>query len=156
MFALRPAQLALAQVRRDGGRHAQRDAVLQVEQFGELAVESVGPDDAGGRHLAQLDGDPQRFARTAHAAMQHIADVELIPDTAQIERRPGEADGRAARDHQQVFQAAQGADDVVDHPFREIGIRLVLLQGAERQYRERRPVFAADLRCPCVRGAHAW
>ena len=41
MLSQRTCQLALTQMRRDGGRHPKRDPVLQIEQIGQLTIEAT-------------------------------------------------------------------------------------------------------------------
>src|ERR1700728_403088 len=117
MLALGPAEFEIAQLRRNQGRDAKSDPVLQVEQIDHISIETVRPNDAPCLRLAQLDRDPPSVTRAANAAVQDVPHIEVVSNTAYIKRRARKAAGRTARDHQQILKPAQSADDVVDHSF---------------------------------------
>ncbi len=134
MLAHAAAEFALAHMRRDRANDPHGDAVLQVEQIRQVAVEPVRPNQVTRLGFAKLYRDAKPVSRSAETAMQHVADVQLVADAAKIEWRTSEAKRGAARDDQQFFQAAKQADDVVHHALGEIRIGPVLQQCTERQH----------------------
>ncbi len=125
------------QGRLDGADDAFADPVLQVEDVGEIAFEAIGPDMAAGGGLDQLAVDAHAAAGAPHAALEHITDAKLAPDSADIGGFSLIGKTRIARDHEQPAGAGQRRGDVVDHAVGEIFLLDVAAHVGERQHRER-------------------
>lgn len=61
---------------------AERDFVLEREDFGVGAVESLGPEVKAAPHLDELRGDAQLLAGLANAPLEHGVDAEPAADLA--------------------------------------------------------------------------
>src|SRR6202012_5688566 len=101
--------------RLDRGDHAFGDAVLQVEDVAEPAIEAVGPQMPAGVRIDQLSGDAQALAAAADAAFEHIGDAKLAPDLADIYGPVLVEEGGVAGDDEQPAAAGQRGDDVLRH-----------------------------------------
>ena len=64
---------------------ASRDLVLQREDVVEIAVVALGPDVIAVDAVDQLGGDAHAAAGFAHAAFQHVADLQLPRDLRDID-----------------------------------------------------------------------
>ena len=64
------------------------DLVLHGEDVGETAVVALRPDMAAGRDVVELRGDAHAVAGLAHAALEHVADAELLGDLLHVDRLP--------------------------------------------------------------------
>ena len=62
------------------------DLILHVEKVGDRLVEALGPDLTAGFGVDQLDVDAHAVPRALHAALEHIANVDLAPDLPEIGR----------------------------------------------------------------------
>ena len=104
----------------------------------EVAVVALGPDLCIGRGLQQLRGDAHPVARLAHAAFEHVRDVQRTRD---LRRRDGLALVRerriAGRDGQRR-NAAEVGDDVLGDAVAEILLLRVAAHVHERQDDDRR------------------
>ena len=134
--ALGAFDLGQLQLRRDGADDPRRHLVLQLEDVGQLAVETVGPKVRAGRRLDQLAGDAQPVIGPSHAALEHVAHAELAADLPDVDRAPLVGEGRVARDDEQRRKARERRDDVLDHTVGKIVIRLAA-EIVERQDRDR-------------------
>ncbi len=79
------------------GRDAQRQLVLDREQILQRAVVALGPDLPAGRGVDQGHVGQQPAAVALEAALDDVADAELLADPARVARRVavGEASCRA-------------------------------------------------------------
>ena len=77
-------ELGELHARLDRGDHALRDVVLQVEDVAEVAVEPIGPKRPARACIDQLSCDPQAVATAADATFEHMGDVKLTPDLADV------------------------------------------------------------------------
>src|SRR5262249_1530706 len=143
-LAPRGFELGLAQVRRKAPEDARGDALLQVEQFREIAVVAVDPDQRAAFDVGQLSGDAQPHVGAANAAAQHVAHAQLLADLLQVDRLVAIGQRRRARDDEQAAYAREREDDVVDHAFAEISLLGIVADGAKRQDRDRGQSRAPD------------
>ena len=109
-----------------------RDLVLQREDVGKIAIVAFRPDVLVVRAVDQLRGDPHAIARFAHAAFEHVRDLELPRDLRQVDVLAFERERGVARDHRQRGHLAQVGDDVFADAVGEI-----LLLGVAAHVRER-------------------
>jgi hypothetical protein len=96
----------------------------------------------------QLGCNPDTIGRLAHTALEHITHAEMAADLLDAYRSPLEADGRAACDDEQPFDARQPGDDVFHHALAEIILLGIAAQIRKRKHRHRGPVGQ------CERGRH--
>jgi hypothetical protein len=68
------------ELRLDRGDDRLGDLVLHREYVGKTAVVAFRPDVTAGGDVVELDGDAHAVAALAHAALDHIADAELLGD----------------------------------------------------------------------------
>ena len=81
--------------RRDDGLG---DLVLQREDVVQVAVVALGPEVVVARRLDQLGGDADAPARAPHAALEHVADLQLPRDLRQVDVLALERECGVARD----------------------------------------------------------
>ena len=112
---LRPVDLRRLQAWLDGADDPLRDAVLQLEHFGQAALEPVGPDVVSRRRFDQLAGDAHPPARLADAALQDVADAEVASDLFDVRGAPFVFEARVAGDDEEPARPRQGGDDVLGH-----------------------------------------
>ncbi len=62
MFPHGAIQLTFADMRRDGSDHAHGNAVLQIEQIRQLAVQPIGPDQMARLRFIQLHRNSNQVA----------------------------------------------------------------------------------------------
>ncbi len=86
-LALGPEILVGPDLRLDGGHHRLGDLVLDGEHVGEPAVVALRPELLARRDLVELRGDAHVLAALAHAALDQVADAQLLADLPQ--RRTG-------------------------------------------------------------------
>jgi hypothetical protein len=96
-----PRDLRASQTWFDSADDTFGDAVLEIENIGQIAVEAIGPDVTAGRGFDQLTSDAHPPASAPHAALQHVANAKLAPDPAHVHRAALIGEGGVARDHEQ-------------------------------------------------------
>src|SRR5205085_7568202 len=106
--------------RKDRAYHAARQAILQIEDVFEIAIELVRPDVRVRRRINQLAGHTNPFSRLAYAAFQHIASAKLTADLLDVDGLSFVGETRISRDYEQQFRARQSRDDILDHAVGEI------------------------------------
>ena len=79
-LAARPFDLELLHAGLDDADHPLGDAILEIENVFEIAVELVGPQMRAGFGLDELGRDTQARFRFAHAAFQEVAHAQLAAD----------------------------------------------------------------------------
>ena len=84
--------------------------------------------------------------RPLHAAVHHVAHAQLAADGAHVDLGAAVAEGGAARDDEELLQAGQRVDDVVDDAVGKVGVVRVRLVLPERQHHDRRTALPADWR----------
>src|SRR5207253_9812397 len=72
-----------------------------------------------GRCVDELSADAQSRSRPADASLQHVADVELVPDLPDVDLLSLEAEGRGASGHPSPFDLGKGGDELLGHPAAE-------------------------------------
>jgi hypothetical protein len=77
--------------------HIVGNLVLQREDIGELAVEADAQELLTPRRLDQLGRDADAAARLAHAALEHIAHVQLAAHGMDVDGLTLIGEGRVAR-----------------------------------------------------------
>ena len=93
-----------------GTGHLLRDAGLHLEHVGQLRIVPVGPEVPVVRYPDELGRDPHLAAPVgrllpAHAALQDVADSELLPDLPDTLGRSFIWIGAGAGDHAEVGDA---------------------------------------------------
>ena len=68
---------------------------------------------AAGGDVVELRGDAHAVAALAHAALDHIADAELLGDLLHMDGLALVDERRVARDHEEPAQLGQRGDDVL-------------------------------------------
>src|SRR4029434_9576754 len=90
-----------------------------------------------GRCVDQLAGDAQPTSRLADTALQHVTHAQLPGHLAHVDCPALVGKGRISCDHEQLVEAGQGRDDVLDHAVDEILLFEVARHVGERQYGNR-------------------
>ena len=111
--------------------------ILDGEDVREVAVVAVGPNVVAGLAVDQLGVDPNPIAGLADAAFQHVGDVELARDLADIESLALERECGVAGNDREGRDLRQVGDDVVGYPVAEIFLLRVAAQIDERQHADR-------------------
>ncbi|HVE48426.1 MAG TPA: hypothetical protein VNG69_02270 [Casimicrobiaceae bacterium] len=154
-FRARTLDLGHSHARLDRSHYAFGDSILQVKNILEVALEPVRPDVYPGFGLDQLACDAHPIARSAKAALEHIANTELATDLFYIDHFVliGEA-GRAC-DDEECAHSRKCSDDVVDDAVGEVFLLRIAAQVRKGQHCDRRFVVGSGLRCSkqwkCVR-----
>ena len=68
-----------------------------------------------GAAVDELRRDPEPVARPPDAALEHVADAEIVGDLPHIDGAPLVDEARIAGDHREGLEARQRRDDVLDH-----------------------------------------
>ncbi len=123
--------------RRDDGLG---DFVLHGEHVGEVAVVALRPDMAAGGDVVELRRDAHAVAALAHAALDHIADAELLGDLLHMHRLALVDERRVARDHEEPAQLGQCGDDVFADAVGKILLLRIAAHVGEGQHGDGRPV----------------
>src|SRR5215472_11395152 len=90
--------------------------------------------------LDQLSGDAYPTTRFAHAALEHIADAQVLPDLFDVDGLTLIGEGRVAGDYRKGAPAGEHRNDVLGDA---VGEKLLLGVAAEigkRQDRDRAPI----------------
>ena len=74
------------ELRLDRGDDGLGDLVLHREHVGEIAVVALRPEMAAGGDVDELGGDAHMVAVLAHAALDDVADAELLADLLVMDR----------------------------------------------------------------------
>ena len=113
------------------------DLLLDREHILGLAVEPLRPEVIPIRHIDELRGDPQLCPCLTHAALEHRAHREFVPDDAQILTLPLERErGRPTR-HSQPRQLSEGVDDLFRNAVAEVLDLRVGAHVGEREHGDR-------------------
>jgi hypothetical protein len=83
-FALGTGDLSRKYLRLDRAYNAFGDLILEIEYIIQSAVETIGPDMGGRPGIAQLGYDAHTVLGLSHAPFQHISNVKLARDVANI------------------------------------------------------------------------
>ena len=114
--------------------HVGRDLVLDREDVVELAVVGLRPQVRVGAGLDQLRRDPDRVARLAHRAFQHVRHVQRARDLRDRNLFAFERERRGARRHLQLRNLRQQVQQFFRDAVGEVFVRLVLAHVDERQH----------------------
>ena len=114
------------------------DVVLNREDIVHFAVEAVGPQLVAALRVDELRGHAQPLAGLAHAALEHVADIEVARHLAHVDRLVAIAQGRVARDDEQFGHGGEQGDDVLNHALGDVVLIGFAGQRLERQHRDRR------------------
>ena len=125
-----------------------RDLVLQGEDVVQVAVVALGPDVIAARAFDQLGGDAHALAGLAHAALEHMTDLELPRDLGHVDVFALERKGRIAGDHRKRGDLAQVGGDVFADAVAEILLLGIAAHVDERQHADGDPGRAAGTRLP--------
>ena len=83
------------------------DLVLQIEQFFEFEIETVGPEHAFGRRVDQLDGDAKALVGPPQAAAENVAHAQASLDLLRGIGAEVEQEGRMSCDHHQIAKPGE-------------------------------------------------
>ena len=97
-----PILFALRQFDRKRSHDPVRNLVLQRENILERAVVALGPDMRVRFRVDQLRIDPDLVSGAAHAALEHVANAELLGNPGNIYRRVFIGKNRVARNDEQA------------------------------------------------------
>src|SRR5207244_13127471 len=123
VFRVGPQQCPLATA---GQAHLQPisdragDLLLDREHILGPAVEPLRPKIVAVRYVDELRGDPQLRSRLPHAALEHRADGELVPDDAQILVLALERKGGRPTDNPEPRQPREYVDDLFRNAVAEV------------------------------------
>ena len=126
------------ELRLDRGNDGLGYAVLNGKHVGEVAIVVLGPDVAAGRDVVELRGDTHLLAAPAHAALDHIADAELLGDLLHVHSLALVDKGRVARDHQEPAQLGKRGDDVLADAVGKILLLRIVAHVGEGEHRDGR------------------
>jgi hypothetical protein len=82
---------------------------LNRERVARVALKDIGPNTVAVGGVVQMHGDANAPARVAHAALEHVADVQSAANFADIEVLSLKLEGRAACHHAQTLDAPSEA-----------------------------------------------
>ena len=128
-----PLDLRPADARLNGSDDTLRDAVLQVEDVGEFAVEPVSPDVPPIGRFDQLPRDPNPAPGLSDGTLQHVAHAEFPADLSDVHGPALVGEGRVPGDHEEPAHPGQGGDDVLDHPVGKVLLLRVATHVGEGQ-----------------------
>ena len=114
--------------------HVGRDLVLDREDVVELAVVGLRPQVRVGAGLDQLRRDPDRVARLAHRAFEHVRHVQRARDLRDSDFLALERERRGARRHLQLRNLRQQVQQFLRDAVGEVLVRLVLAHVDEWQH----------------------
>ena len=118
--------------------HRLRDVVLHGEDVVELAVVRLRPQRLVLRRLDELGGDAHALSSLAHAAGQHVGDLQLLRRRRHVDLLALEGAGRRARRHAKALDLGQHVEQFLGQPVGEVLVLLVVAHVDERQHRDRR------------------
>ena len=81
---LRPPRLGLDELGIQCVGEPRYDFVLDIEQIGDRFVEALGPQVISGFSIDKLHVDPKPVTATLYRAFEHVADIQLPPDLANV------------------------------------------------------------------------
>jgi len=134
----RPLDLRLADRRLDRANDALGDLVLEFKDVLDRPIEAIRPQMRARRRVDQLARDAQPASRLANAAFEHVTHAKLIGHLAHVNRPAFVGEARIPRDHDQLIEARQRGDDVVDHAVDEIFLLGITRHVGEREDGDRR------------------
>ena len=85
-FSLGSLYFRLLQLGRNRAYHSGREAVLQIENVFNGAVESIGPEVRRGGRINKLGSDANPIIGSTDAAFEHVAHAQLATDLLYIDR----------------------------------------------------------------------
>jgi hypothetical protein len=132
-----PALLFPGQSHREGSHDPPGDLILQPEDVRNGTIVTLRPQMAAGHGIDQLGIDPHLIAGAPHAALQHVADAELLGDLLDLHGRSFVSEHRVPCDDEQTGILGQIGDQIVRHSIHEIFLCGIAVQIVERQHRER-------------------
>src|SRR5215472_6905092 len=100
-------------LRLDGGDDRIGDLVLHREHIGEVAIVAFRPQLAAAGDVIELGADAHAVAALAHAALEEVADAELLADLRHWRGLALVREGRVAGDDEEPAQPGHGGDDVI-------------------------------------------
>jgi len=116
------------------------DLVLHGEDVDELAVVAFGPEMAAGGGVVELRGDAHAVVGLADAALDDVADPELLGDLPDMDRAPLVGEGRVAGDHHEPALLRQCGEYVFADPVAEIFLRGIAAHVLEGEHCDSRAV----------------
>ncbi len=122
-----------------------RNLVLQREDVVQVAVVAFGPEVVVARRLDQLRRDAHATAGAAHAALEHVVDLQLPRHLRQVDVLALERERSVARDDGERGDLAQVRDDVLADAVAEIFLLQVAAHVGERQHADRYALLSWSL-----------
>ena len=117
-----------------------RDLVLDGKHVRHMTVVALRPAVGAADRVDQLRRHAQSFAVAADAALDHVANAQLLADPAHVDRTALVLERGVACDHDQAGEPRQLSDDVVGDAVAEILLAWITGDVLERQDGDRRPV----------------
>src|SRR3954454_18624415 len=107
MGTFEPRGLARGQLDMQCSRETRHDLVLHLEEIAAVGIKLIRPETRAGLGLDQLRVNPHPAARGLYAAFQQITNAEFPSNRVRIDRLALVREGRAARDHEAVWDARE-------------------------------------------------
>src|SRR5918997_6000522 len=139
-LAPRPLDLRAAEARLDRPGDRLRRAVLQAEDVGDVALDTICPDVPRRLGLYQLAGDPDPRAGLADAALQRVAHAERAADLAQVRLTPLVREGAGAPDDEERAHARERRGQLLRDAVGEVVLLRVAAEVLEGQHHQGGPV----------------
>ena len=112
--------------------------VLQREHLDGRAVVPFGPQMPAVERVDELGVDPDVLAVPPHAALQHVANPQILGDLLHLGRLVLVGPARVAGDDEDARQLGEVGDQILGHAVREVTLLRVATQIVEGQDRDRR------------------
>src|SRR4051812_9857535 len=100
--------------------HRSRDLLVDREDVAQLALVTFRPQMAAVRDIDELHCHPDSIPRLAHAALDHLADVQQPPNLANVAGGVSELEARSSRHHTQPANLREVMDELVCQAVTEI------------------------------------
>ena len=97
-FAFDALDLDFSQARLDCADHAHCDLVLHGKDVAQQSVIALGPDLHAAVCFDQLGGNADAVAGFAHAALEHVVDAKILPQSSYVDCFALVDEARIARD----------------------------------------------------------